>query len=83
VIVPIPIGAKEAEILSTLDYCEVTTIITNTANQPPLMEYLKNYPRGLWILNIDDNTAISIGEVQDLPTNPRESGEPTEDDTAL
>lgn len=62
VIVPIPVVAKEYEIISTVDYCELDLIITDSKNRETLLEYLKNFKYKISIYNLDDNFVIYIGK---------------------
>lgn len=53
VIVPIPINAKEAEIRSTIKYCELRIIITNNGYLKVLKECIDGFEYKVCIFNLD------------------------------
>ncbi len=64
VIVPIPIMAKENEIVSTVDYCELDYIITDSENKGTILECLKDNEYKVSVYNLDDNSIENIGKLE-------------------
>jgi len=81
VIVPIPILAKSREIISTINYCEIHVIFTNSVHEPFLMEALGVYEEKVFVYNLDDNSIKNNGGA--TSTIEIDQGNGTEDDTAI
>lgn len=62
VIVPIPIMAKKAEIISTIKYCELSLILVNTKSSQILNKYIRDTDVSFIAFNIDDNSIQNYGE---------------------
>ena len=54
VVVPIGVKAKGPEIVSTLQYCEIDLILTDTTGFDSLKEILEGYPYRICVLLVDD-----------------------------
>lgn len=61
VIVPIGIQAKKAEIQSTIDYCGLQVIITNSQYKDYLDDFLNDIDINVAVFNLDDNTSSELG----------------------
>lgn len=61
VIVPIEINIKKTEILSNIDYCDLSLIITNSRYKEILKSYLDDFDSNVIIFNLDDNSFEEIG----------------------
>jgi long-chain acyl-CoA synthetase len=61
VIVPISVQAKKAEIKSTIEYCELKIIITNTQYKDVLKSFLDDSDLMVIIFNLDDGSFIGFG----------------------
>lgn len=59
IIVPIGIQAKEPEIVSILDYCEVDMIITDSAHLEFIQRVLKNHRYKIHVYDIDSDVLYS------------------------
>lgn len=62
IIVPIPIMAKENEIVSTVDYCELDCIITDSENKGTILDSLKNYRYKVSVYDLDDDSVENNGK---------------------
>lgn len=60
VIVPIGVQSKSAEIISTIDYCEIDLIVTSYAYRELLCECLKDYSYSVSVLFVEDCTIEKI-----------------------
>ncbi|MGN6712628.1 AMP-binding protein [Anaerocolumna jejuensis] len=81
IIVPISIEAKEPEIKSTLSYCEVGTIFTNSKYKERIIKYCSNYEYKIQIFDIDNLTIVELNP--DKPEFIDNSDTPSEKDTAI
>ena len=56
VIVPLGVQSKPAEIISTIEYCEIDLIVTSRAYRGMLSECLKDYKYSAAVIFVEDNS---------------------------
>ncbi len=61
VIVPIGVMAKKAEVRSTVEYCELGMIITDSKNVEALKEFLNGFEYKVIIFNIENGCFYEVG----------------------
>lgn len=66
VIIPIGPQVKELELLSTLNYCEISLLITNSKLKDKLLDILKNYQYKLYIIDIDTYQTYEVNTCKPL-----------------
>lgn len=66
IIVPIGIQAKEPEILSTIEYCEIDIIISDSMNAEFLIECLNQYKYKVYLYIVDTEEIIAINEEKEM-----------------
>lgn len=61
IIVPISATSRESELISIIEYCDLSLIITNNHYKEDLKCVLKNYTREIFIFSLDDNSIEKAG----------------------
>jgi long-chain acyl-CoA synthetase len=83
VIVPISNQAREAEIKSTIEYCELNLIITNTQNADTLKNLLKDFTYKIALFNLDKENYEIINPDKNYVTMSENIGGNNEDSVAI
>lgn len=60
ILIPIGIQAKELEIISTIEYCEIDLVITNSLHKEFLLSAFKDYLNKIIFIIIDTNEVITL-----------------------
>jgi long-chain acyl-CoA synthetase len=61
VIVPLDIQIKKIELMSTIEYCDIKIIITNTMYKKVIKEFLNDFEYRIILFNLDNNTCEEVG----------------------
>lgn len=75
IIVPINVKAKTKELISTISYCELDLIITNSFYKKVLKELIEDENITIDIFNLDENDFERIGSKSSISNNKDNSGE--------
>ena len=84
IIVPIGIQSKRPEIISTIKYCEIDLIISDTERLESLKDILNDYAYRIEIYNIDSDEMISLNTNKEpIPKTDYIHNSGSEDDIAI